>query len=123
MTTATARQNKTNPCAILDQLNHNSSPSKDNHIRAVKMAVLAAALEHRGEVTWAWVRPLVPTWVDPALNGSTYSALVNSGLLVDTGRVERSGDTKSRNGNKRYPIYTVPNVPALAAHVHGVVAA
>ena len=122
MTTTAPARPTGDTYAILDRLNHNSSPAKDDHQQAVRMATLAAVIKHDGEVTWAWVRPLLPEWVDAALKGSAYSGLINAGLLVDTGRTERSGDTKSRNGNKRCPVYYAPSVAALSAHVHGAVA-
>lgn len=93
--------------AILDQIAGEPAPAGHLQNEAVKRAVVAAADENGGEVTAATVRPHVPAWVEPHRVGAVISALVKSGALIDTGRVQRSGQAKNRNRTKRLPVYAL----------------
>lgn len=91
--------------AVLDHLAHDPSPTKADHLAAIRRAVLAAAEANGGIVTAATIRPHLPEWVDKHRIGAVISALVRAQALIDTGRVARSGDSRNRNRNRPKPIY------------------
>jgi len=96
---------------LLDFLAGDPSPAKADHIAAIKAAIREAAEGHHGEVTWAWVRSLLPTWVDAERKGAVVSALVRDGVLVKIpGRSHPSEDTANRNGGRLLPVYRATNM-------------
>lgn len=79
-------------------------PSRVESRDAVRVAIMRAASEHGGLVHIADVRPLLPTWVNPAQVGAVICRLVRSGYLTPTGRFRPNGETGSRNRTKRAEI-------------------
>jgi len=88
-------------------------PRNQPHMRAVVVAILAAALADpfREANANQW-RSSIPRWVRPQMIGVTVRQLVNAGLLVMTERLVRSTDRKGGNANKFCPIYAL-NLAAL----------
>ena len=91
--------------SIVDQLAHEPSPAKEQHAIEVRRAVARVARMTGGIVTAATLRDQTPEWVDAHVRGAVVSALVKQGVLVDTGRTVKSGNRKSRNGNRKVPVY------------------
>lgn len=104
---------------FLDALAGDPSVSKTLSRQAVILAINAAADDHRGRVTAAWVRPHLPAWVNPSQVGAVISALSKQGLLTRTTEICESGNAASRNSTRIMPVYhrpsTIPTDPTERA--------
>ena len=90
-------------------------PSRVESREAIRRAILAAASDHGGRVSAAWVRQHLPPWVATEQIGALFLRLVRSGHLVHTGRTEANGKAgKARNAAKRSPVYRLARVPSPA---------
>lgn len=90
---------------FLDLLASDVRPIDTETREVVFAAVAAAAAEHRGLVTIAWVRPHLPRWARWQGLGSHMNALVTRGVLVWTGAWEPNGDASQRNASKPAKVY------------------
>ena len=69
--------------------------------RAVILAAITrAAAEHHGLVHTSWVRPYLPSWVNPPQVGAVMSGLHLTGHLRATGRYLPNGGSASGNASK-----------------------
>lgn len=84
----------------IDAVARDWRPSRVESREAIRQAVMRAAAEHRGLVHIADVRPLLPSWCNPAQIGAALCAWVRQGYLKPTGRYRDNGGTGSRNGAK-----------------------
>lgn len=104
---------------FLDALAGDPSVSKTMSRQAVILAINTAADNHRGRVSAAWVRPHLPTWVNPSQVGAVISALSKQGLLARTTEICESGNAASRNSTRIMPVYhrprTIPTDPTERA--------
>ncbi len=72
---------------------------------AVRVAINTAAAEDHGLFTAATVRRHLPPWVVQAQIGSVFNLARVKGLAVNTGRQAANGNTRTRNGAKRSPVW------------------
>ena len=79
--------------AILHAVMTAPLPSRQTDRQHIEAAIRAAAAEHDGYVTAAWVRPHITRDVLPQMVGAVMG---NGGLLEPTGRIERN---EGGNGN------------------------
>lgn len=79
--------------AILHAVMTDPLPSRQTDREHIEAAIRAAAAEHGGFVTAAWVRPHITRDVLPQMVGAVMG---NGGLLEPTGRIERN---EGGNGN------------------------
>lgn len=84
----------------LDVVARDWRPSRVESREAIRQAVMRAAADHRGLVHIADVRPLLPSWRNPAQIGAVLCAWVRQGYLTPTGRYRPNGDGASRNRSK-----------------------
>lgn len=90
---------------LLDGLADDPTVSKTMSRRAILTAINVAADAHRGKVTAAWVRPHLPSWVNPSQVGAVVSALTRAGVLEETSEIHESGNAQSRNGTRLMKVY------------------
>ena len=79
--------------AILHAVLTDPLPARQTDREHIEAAIRAAAAEHGGYVTAAWVRPHITRDVLPQMVGAVMG---NGGLLEPTGRIERN---EGGNGN------------------------
>lgn len=85
---------------VIDHTAANPSPFRTLDRALILRAIDRAAAEHDGEVHAAWVRPLLPSYVDPNAIGATICVLVRQRVLVGTGRYLPNGNHRTRNRTK-----------------------
>lgn len=106
---------RTEDFTLLDLLAAEPTITRAQHATEVRRAVARVARMTGGIVTAATLRDQTPEWVDAHVRGAVVSALVKQGVLVDTGRTVKSGNRKSRNGNRKVPVYRLANIEAVTA--------
>lgn len=91
---------------VLAAIHADWRPSQVESREAIRRAVMQVAAEHRGEVHVSWVRPLLPSWVNPAQIGASLRIWSMAGFLVATGRYLPNGDPSpdARNASKPAPV-------------------
>ena len=95
--------------SILDDLADDQWPPSKALVRELVVAAInAAADEHAGQVTIAWVRPHLPRWAVGPQVGAVISVLSKRGHLIKTGAFAESGNGQSRNNLRPVPIYRRP---------------
>lgn len=88
-------------------------PRNSDHVRAVvSVIVLDAVGDSWRETTANRWRPVLPTWIKPAVVGATVQRLRAAGLLVPTGKYVKCTDRSAGNGGKPQPVYRL-NLAAL----------
>ena len=87
--------------AILRSVLTDPLPSRQTDRQVIEAAIRAAAAEHGGFVTAAWVRPHITRDVLPQMVGAVMG---NGGLLEPTGRIERNAGG-SGNALKWSPVW------------------
>lgn len=90
---------------VLDAIAADDRPIGRDTRAAVEEAVKAAAAEHDGLVTIAWIRPHLPEWCTWQGLGAYVSALVRVGTLEWTGDFALNGNAKTRNALRPAKIY------------------
>lgn len=85
---------------VIDAVAHDWRPSRVEARAAILAAVDQVAAQHDGLVHVAWVRPLLPEWIDQHQVGATVCALVRQRVLAGTGRYLPNGNHASRNRTK-----------------------
>lgn len=88
-------------------------PRNADHVRAVVAVIVLDAMGNSWRETTAnrW-RPVLPTWIKPAVVGATVQRLRAAGLLVPTGKYVRCTDRAAGNVSKPQPVYRL-NLVAL----------
>lgn len=94
---------------FLQALADDPSVSKTLSRQAIIAAVNQAAEVHASRVSAAWVRPHLPTWVNPAQVGAVISALVKTHLLTPTAEICESGNATQRNQTRLMRVYHRPH--------------
>lgn len=97
---------------LLDVLANDVRPIDTETREALLDAVRAAAREHDGLVSIAWIRPHLPEWAQWPGLGAFVSALVRQGTLVWTGQFTLNGNTKTRNALRPAKVYRFTEVAA-----------
>lgn len=77
-----------------------STPNRTESRTVILAAITRAAAEHGGLVHTSWVRPYLPTWVNPKMVGAVMAGLHLTGHLRATGRYLPNGGTAAGNGSK-----------------------
>ena len=85
----------------IDQVATDPYPFRNLDRTLILSAIDRAAAKHDGLVHASWVRPLLPTYVDPHSIGAVICALVRQRALVGTGVYLPNGNHRSRNATKR----------------------
>lgn len=85
---------------VIDHVAASPNPFRALDRDLILAAIDEAAAKHDGLVHAAWVRPLLPTYVDPNSIGATICALVRQRVLVGTGRYLPNGNHRTRNRTK-----------------------
>lgn len=80
-------------------------PSRVEARVEILRAIDLVAAQNDGLVHTSWMRPHLPSWIDPHQIGAMVCALVRQRVLVDTGRVLPNGGHASRNRTKRAAVY------------------
>ncbi|MGH3762947.1 hypothetical protein [Actinophytocola sp.] len=88
-------------------------PRNTDHVRAVVSVIVLDAMGNSWRETTAnrW-RPVLPTWIRPAVVGATVQRLRAAGLLVPTGKYVKCTDRAAGNAGKPQPVYRL-NLTAL----------
>jgi hypothetical protein len=68
--------------------------------RAAVVEAIAASVRPDGTTDANTWRPLIPSYVYPAVVGATVNALMKAGVLVPTGQWVTSDDRKGRNSGR-----------------------
>lgn len=97
---------------LLDVLANDVRPIDTETREALLAAVHAAAAEHDGLVSIAWIRPHLPKWAQWPGLGAFVSALVRQGVLVWTGEYTTNGNAQTRNALRPAKIYRLMEVAA-----------
>jgi hypothetical protein len=88
-------------------------PRNTDHVRAVTSAIVIDAMGNaRRETTANRWRPVLPTWINPAVVGATVQRLRAAGLLAPTGKYVKCTDRSAGNAGKPQPVYRL-NLAAL----------
>lgn len=93
---------------LLDEIAADPSTRNAATMRAIYRAILDAALDNGGEVHASTVREHLPAYLKSEHRiGNAFSQLVRCNAITDTGEVRRSENARSRNANRRTPVYRV----------------
>jgi hypothetical protein len=85
---------------VIDRTAVDPSPFRTLDRALILAAIDRSAAEHDGLVHAAWVRPLLPRYVDSHSVGAVICALVRQRVLVGTGDYLPNGNHRTRNRTK-----------------------
>lgn len=85
---------------VIDAVATSPAPFRALDRDLILAAIDRAASENDGLVHAAWVRPLLPRYIDSHSVGAVICALVRQQVLVGTGRYLPNGNHRTRNRTK-----------------------
>lgn len=85
---------------VIDAVAVDPSPFRFLDRAKILRAIDTVAAQNDGLVHIAWVRPLLPEYIDSHIIGATICALVRQRVLVGTGRYLPNGNHRTRNRTK-----------------------
>jgi hypothetical protein len=92
---------------LMDAVASDPAPLEVNERAKIYEAINACAAANDGEVHASTLRPHLPEQVNEHLIGNVVSQLAKTGVLVETGEMRASADSRNRNARRRLPVRRV----------------